>query len=422
MTRNSRRSAEPGSSPGTPGDDLGRVTRVDGVRRCLGLGRLGVALFAGTCGVAIMLGRAACPGPVRVQGPAQFAVVPGFIAGASPVSRQIASADHGLSFLLDTDTGKLLEWRSHEHDHLSDAACSPWVDETGRSQVVAVWRGEKRAFPFAGVGIVRISCPDGAILDRVGLDVMPIGPCCWLPGTAARVVFAAGDGLLYRFAFEESHAPGGTSVDRCARPSPLVWRTDPPVRSRFYLREPSVPAHPRLASEMLVSVEICSEHDDGSHAPRELWRLQLDPLATSILAAGRLLEPSAPDGPGIERRFPVLTGQNDGSLVLAYLAGNALRGYQLRVAPARFDPRTGTPRAIAARERILAEGCLAIPPIFSVDGRSACCFPKSEGPVLRTLRLDVGSFPTAVEDAASDQDTTVRSTPAPATPLHPDSE
>ena len=379
------------------------------MRRWLCLERLG-SLFVGVCAVAIVLGRGASPGPARVPGPACYALIPGYRYDPARLGGGTAAPDVRQSLMLNTATGGVRPWRTQESDAVYDGSCSPWVDENGRSEIIAIWRDRVDATRPARSGLVRVSCPDGLILDRVDLDcadldnghrnASPLGPICWLPGTAARVIFASVNGELYRFDFEESAA----AMDHHARPSPLLWRINPPFRSRFYLREPFMPTDRRMACELIVSVHVC-DPEDGTSLDRttQFWRLTLDPQATAIVAAARLFEPAGPEAPGLQPRFPVVAGLSDGSLVLAYMAGNWTRGYQLRVAAVQFDARTGAPRAWENHERILADGCIGIPPVFSADGRSVYCCLKTDEALPRFLRLDVSSPSVTIDSTSSDQ-------------------
>src|SRR5262249_599200 len=157
----------------------------------------------------------------------------------------------------------------------------------GRSQIVGKWAGWTRNGALVGAGLARLSYPDGEFLDRVNLDVNPRGTPCWGPGTAARVIFAAHDGRLYRFAFDQRRGAEAAVTGRDRAPVALVRRAGGPAREGVFLLDPSWPADPRLERHLLVSLRLVQRaENDPSPELQELWWLRLDPSETAIEEAG----------------------------------------------------------------------------------------------------------------------------------------
>jgi hypothetical protein len=362
-----------------------------------------MTVLAGAFLGAVALGHKARPAPARVRGCVPPLVVPGYLVEAARMVRPIDLERNRTAFLLDPDTGAVVPWRVGRFDFLLDGAFSPWTDAVGRRQVATSWWDFSVEGVCTGSGIARISYPDGAMLDRIEVDRFPMGPPCWAPGTAPAIVYGALDGQLYRFAFEGSRAPGASFAGRDAKPEPLAWRAGGEGSRPYYLGDPSWPADPRLAGNLLAAGTVMTP--EGLAVPalnRRLWALRLDPDGASIVAAGPLLDDRAADTERLDRRYPVVAAQPDGSLVLGSLATRPEETlYELRIAPLRFDPRTGTPHAWVAGERVLAKGCLGVPPAFSDDGCWVCCLPKPSGTGPRALRLPVGL---AATESAFDAD------------------
>src|SRR4051812_41375559 len=74
--------------------------------------------------------------------------------------------------LLDLETGTLVPAPHGGLARLAQAACPPWKDGQGRSQVAGVWTGFDRG---AGrmTGLARYALPGGKAVDRIVIDVAP---------------------------------------------------------------------------------------------------------------------------------------------------------------------------------------------------------------------------------------------------------
>src|SRR4051794_19403738 len=108
---------------------------------------------------------------------------------------------------LDLETGGVLGIALRGEEKIDHAVCSPWRDDHGQFQVASRWTNRTGhgagnvAFEF---GLARCTLPEGRVIDRVALDLMPMGKPCWVPGLASEIAFVAGDGMIYRYAFEEA--------------------------------------------------------------------------------------------------------------------------------------------------------------------------------------------------------------------------
>jgi hypothetical protein len=296
--------------------------------------------------------------------------------------------DPGPEFL-DVGTGRFWRPGLPAGDRLEYGSLAPWRGPRGETQVVGRWASRSGSDARQVVnqfGLGRFSLPDGRALDRVPLSILPVGPPCWFPGTSARVLFAAGDGRIYRFAFE---GPEG----RDPHPQPLSWAEGVFPEGRIILGDPSWPAEPRLGGRALAVVSRVEDEGGASRfdGPR-IWWLRLDPDGARIEAAGPLTGPatSDPESAQVLERHPMVGPAPGGGLVLAYLARRLDRGeWQVRVAPLEADARTGALRADIAAVRVLAEDCLPVPPTFSADGRWIGCVRQPAGSAPTPLRLPV---------------------------------
>jgi hypothetical protein len=226
------------------------------------------------------------------------------------------------------------------------------------------------------VGLARYHFPSCRVIDRIALDVMPIGSLCWYPGTEERILFAAGDGRLYHYRFPDSGRDEPQEETGKGGPQELLWKVTPPGEGIVHVSDPVWPADRGWNRRILVSL---SYQTGTSYRPvqkgGQIWWLQLDDAGLAIEAAGRL----TPEDPTTEsddrtrafhERLPNLATTPDGRLVLAYLSCQQdRRHWSLRVAPVEIDAGTGNPRVQALRIPSIAEPCMPTAPAFSVDGR-----------------------------------------------------
>jgi hypothetical protein len=352
-------------------------------------------VILGRCALAVIVGSRAEPGSARVYNASRCTIVPGryFYPVHEPLRFLPSSAD--TSFALDPETGRLVQWRSSTRDVLLEGTCSPWVDETGGSQVAGVWARYSDSGLLLESGLARFSYPGGALIDSITLDIVPAGPPCWEPTARPRIIFAAHDGRLYRLALDGARVRDGSGYGRQRRPVVFTWKAGRPGPGLITMENPRCPLDPRLPGILLVSLRrhtpAATPHRSESFD--ELWWLRLDPMEAAIEEAGPLFETDDAASKRLDRRFPALATQPDGSLVLAYLA--APRGtvpYELRVAPVQLDPKTRTPHAAAKQERILAADCAGIAPAFSADGQWITAVPRAEQPPAWAIRRAVPPF------------------------------
>ena len=279
----------------------------------------------------------------------------------------------------NVDSGVVFTTKTDADDVLETASCSPWVDAAGRRQVVGRWSNRTGDGPEAvchSFGLGRRSFPDGLTIDQVATDVVPTGPPCWLPGTQARVVFAAGDGRLYRFDFEsggpaEAGSPRG-SAD--AEPRALTWACPRPGGGEVFICQVARPEDPRMSGRLLATLRLREPGHPvhGQMTRMQLWWLELDHAASRIVAVGPLVEHNSqgPAAADCAERSPALAALPDGSLGLAYaqqVEGEAT--WSARLIRLELDADHRPIPAIDSAARTVAPHCHPRPPVFSTDGR-----------------------------------------------------
>jgi hypothetical protein len=232
--------------------------------------------------------------------------------------------------------------------------------------VVGRWsqfRGKPDDLVVGYLGLARYSYPDGAVLDRVETEILPFRAPCWYPGTGARVLFAAGDGRLYRFSFENAAIGRDTPMKR---PEPISVRPGILPVERLYLTSPTWPTDPRLGGRLLVALTHLDELDANRMARSSIWWLQLNSAGNEVVEAARVTEPSD----DLAELSPAVGVAADGTLHLAYLAQRQrVATWTLMVAPLHADPSTGELATRAAETVELADGLGPETPVFSPDAR-----------------------------------------------------
>ena len=315
---------------------------------------------------------------------------------ASPSSYQVLgdaiTALHGAGpFLLDLETGRMETLALPTGVGVDIASLSPW-QPLGRRQIVGVgWRrsATRESLQRTDIGLVRMSFPGGEIIDRLIFpdEALPAAPPCWIPGASASVLYAGCDFRLYYLKFEPSRLDGVVEDADNLRPRLVDLQAAVPGASGVQLRDLAWPDDSRLGGRVLASLRF-KDRETGRFSDWQVWWLLLDRGCSSIVAAGRLLE-DAPANEHATARFPTLVRNSDGAPALAYLAHSlGQSGYQLRVAPIRFDPNSGSPWAQAVDSRLVAEGCLPTNPAMSPDGRWFIVV-RASGPQLNTERVAI---------------------------------
>ena len=271
---------------------------------------------------------------------------------------------------LDTSAGTLSSLDLPTGESISFASCSPWQDEGGRRQVIGLWsRFEDKSGTMTDFGIARFSFPDGEKLDVVSSDILPVSKPCWYPGMGARVLFSAGDGQLYHYAFETSPLFAGSERRLPdTQPIPIRWRCEKPGEDIF-IAEPQFIADPRLSRVLLVTLRYRGSNEQPTRfGPMQIWWLRLDEGGREIVDAGRLLDPAL-SAQWADVRCPSTGRDASGELFLAYHRKVSREPWGVQVATLPIDTKSGTPLTVTAKGRLLASRCQPMPAVFSEDGR-----------------------------------------------------
>ncbi len=284
------------------------------------------------------------------------------------------------SHWIDSTTGGMTDLPVVGDDVFEAASCSPWVDDSGRRQAVGRWANRTFLGPLTishAFGLARYSFPDGRMLNQIATDVVPTGPPCWFPGTQARVVFAAGDGRLYRFGFEPAVPTGATSESGQAvdpQPSALDWGCPKPGGGEVFIGDLAWPDAPQLGGRLVAALWI-TDHDMAGKVQfsrTQLWWLKLNHSATEIIAAGPLVnhDVSGPLAKQFDERSPTVSALPDGSLALAYTRHAAGKpGWSAHLAPLTITADHDLVPTLESRTRVAAAHCRSAPVAFSTDGR-----------------------------------------------------
>ncbi|WP_406695732.1 hypothetical protein V5E97_32500 [Singulisphaera sp. Ch08] len=299
--------------------------------------------------------------------------------------------------VLDPQTGGLTRVNLEGVDVFDSAACSPWENDRGQSDVVGRWLGRSKAVDGVcqGCGLGRFKFPGGQALERVKLDVMPVSRPCFLPDEPSTVLFAAGDGRLYRYTFEKECDPTGGVIDGVS-PTALAWDVATAGEKPVFINDPIWPTDPRLKNRLIASLTFMVKGPDGKPKMRSrLGWLQLNPEATAIVRAGRLIghdeETTAGAVTSPDESLPTVYSSGTGTgLTLAYLTHAAgEEGWGLRVAPLEIESETGTPIVDELRSHTIAAKQSHAIPIFSADGRTLYSVLNSDPKPQTVERLPV---------------------------------
>jgi hypothetical protein len=233
-------------------------------------------------------------------------------------------------------------------------------------------------------GLARHTLPEGKLIDRIALDVLPVGEPCWVPGRRSEILFVAGNGAIYRYRFEggdqEPEIAPGTTPWEPAQPRRVSWRTTPPSAGLVSFRDVVWPADPRLGGRLIGSIWwTTGTPGEKKMVGSQLWWFELGADGMGIEAAGPLIlpdavadaDPAANAGEDPEDRLPNVGTTAEGEPLLAYL--HRSRGestWELRLARISVDPRTGIPAIHPGETVRLSQGCMATTPAFALDGQS----------------------------------------------------
>jgi hypothetical protein len=300
---------------------------------------------------------------------------------------------------LDAATGRTTLLPQLRRETLQHASQSPWRDESGRLQVVG--RGVRPVGDADTdvVALVRLGFPDGRVIDRIAVNVVPASPPCWYPGPEVRVLFGGGDFWLHHVAFEPADGLG----DQTGRCRPLTWACPTPEGAVIQLSDPHWPADPRFARTLLVTFSTRpARRGPVPVSPRRIWWVQLDTEGDTIEDAGPVFDTELLPR-GMEARSPSVAVSPDGGLALAYFTSDSKRRWTLRVAPLTLDA-VGRPRAACPGETLANDCRPYIPAVFSADGRWISAVQTDPSGRAAIVRLDLADRAStqSVQDEARD--------------------
>jgi hypothetical protein len=317
--------------------------------------------------------------------------------------------------ILDTQTTVMTPCRVEDAENLEFLGCSPWRDRAGQHQMAALYwggSGNRPAHAPGPIELIRCTFPAGKVVDRAIADPIPRGPICWAPDRSDRIVFAAGDGRLYRHDFSEGQGGGSKRCE--AKSIPLRWKGKRRRNGRPFYQDPCWPDQPELGRRLLVSVVTSDSADTQEQLPKpRLCWVRPDSDVRRIMEIRRAIIPVGVS-PDVEERLPSVGRAADGTLVLAYLVRPLSRPrWELRVAPIAVEPSDESPRVLTSETRRLAEECEAVVPAFSPDGRWIFAALLDTPPQVRIQRFRVPSFAGGGESPGEARDSTrlIRSRP-----------
>jgi hypothetical protein len=280
--------------------------------------------------------------------------------------------------MIDRATGRMVPVDPSSSDILDYSVCSPWRDERGQFQVVSRWvkrAGREIQDLPEEFGLARHTVPEGKLIDRVALDVLPVSEPCWVPGRTSQILFAAGNGGLYHYRFPGAEAAAERPAEppwEPSQPRRLSWRMAPPGAGPVSFRDLVWPAHPRLGGRLIGSVwQTSGSAREAKVLGSQLWWIELGSDGMGIEAAGPLVLPDGDPAEDQEDRLPSVATTAQGEPLLAYMhrsKGQTL--WELRLARITIDPQTGIPSVHPGDVVRLSRDCVATPPVFALDGQS----------------------------------------------------
>jgi hypothetical protein len=332
------------------------------------------------------------------------------LSPARPLSRASRSVKHAninefflknvadrTPYWLDVETGLIAASPLEDGDVLESASCSPWIDEKNQQQVAGRWSTRTKAGPMSmstDFGIARYAFPSGQMLDHVSTENVPIGAPCWYPGTQARILFSAGDGFLYHYAFEPEpwEKTANPQAGRDLNPRQIEWRCPKPGEGTIFFGDLTWPEDPRMSGCLVAALreQVTGEKGVPTYSRTSLWWLKLNFAGTEIVDLGRLLIHTEPNELDMtfDHRTPTIGALPDGRLVLAYLRQQVgCVGWEVRMVPIEFDAAHNVPRAWESKSVQLASKCQPAQPTFTSSGHFLNVIAGHEPRESRVARL-----------------------------------
>src|SRR5262249_54348868 len=144
-------------------------------------------------------------------------------------------------------------------------------------------------------------------------EILPSGRPCWVPDQPRMILFAAGDGRLYRCRLTEEEGepavrrPSIYASGRTEPSEPLAWEIAPPGDGEPMLVDPVWSSHPRLKKWVFVGLMALGTRDQQpEYGSTHLWWLEVSDDASAIVAAGPLTGPTGEETAPVHiaERFP----------------------------------------------------------------------------------------------------------------------
>jgi hypothetical protein len=316
-------------------------------------------------------------------------------------------------YLIDRQSGRCVPMPLPAEDRWTTLSVSPWSVEEGCSDAVGLCsslHAQADRDGFLGLALLRL--PEARVVERLPMDVLPTSRPCWVPDRPGSILFAAGDGQLYRHNFasvvgSESDPESNLTSDAPQRvPQPLAWKCRRPAERAVYLTDPAWPAHPSLRRFVFATLIASSRRRDGQPAKdTSLWWLRMTHDGMTIESCGQLLGTDLADPRSTEeiRRFPTLAVRSAGEVRLVYLAHEPgkSRG-RIMSTQIQVGEGTGQPMVLPGTNSVIAEDCASVPPVVSADGKSVFCVSLRNGLVTRFPVDPVRSDPRRITVARRD--------------------
>jgi hypothetical protein len=288
---------------------------------------------------------------------------------------------HTQNYLLDTETGELVEFGLPGESGLDFISCSPSSRVRGDVEVAGRYTKRTGGEPDGlceGSGLAWLRLEGKELGGKLTFNPLMTGYPCWLAGNSRRLLFPAGDGQLYVQSLDADDSSEGES-ETLRRVE--GWGSGFDRSERAIISDVVRPIVPKLGGRLLVAVNPPFSGGVPRRFGRsEIWWLTLDSEATRIEAAGRLIQAKGTDGEDHrdDERMPNAVSTPDGGIALAYLRRHAATNeWSLQLAPLKVDPKTGIPSVSASESREVARDAAVTMPAFAPDGRSLFHIPRS---------------------------------------------